>query len=82
MHIVDPIVFNAETKLKVTTEMVHEVWEKNWYLIVIYVIVQFAWAAISYFTNTWSSVGLSIIGSIVSTCLGLFIAYKVITRTR
>jgi hypothetical protein len=84
MHIIsEGIVLKGESGVRVIfTEIVHTVWEKNWPWIVAYLITQLVLATVSYWTNAWISVGWSIFGSAVSTFIGLFIAYKVITRTK
>ena len=64
-HIVpesEGILFKGHSSLSVAfTEVVRTVWEKNWPLIIAYVILQLILAAISYFTNAWVSVGWSLL---------------------
>jgi hypothetical protein len=57
------------------------VWEKNWKLIVVFVVLQFVLAVVSYWTSGWISVGWSIFGSLASTIMALFIVAKVVTKT-
>jgi hypothetical protein len=59
---------------------VSTIWEKNWPVIISYLLVQFLFAAVSYWTSGWFSVGWSFLGSVISTVLGLFIITKVITK--
>jgi hypothetical protein len=76
------VAINSSTNVQVFWTLSQTAWEKNWPLIVVYAAIQFAFAAASYWTSGWSSVGWSIFGSLVSTALGLFIVVKVLTKTR
>jgi hypothetical protein len=62
-------------------QIVRVAWEKNWPLIASYALLQIAFAAISYFVESWWAVGLSLFASVASTLLGLFIVTKVITKS-
>jgi hypothetical protein len=70
--------FELRPSFQVFKTVTRTVWAKNWFLIVIYGLWQVAVAVVSFWTSTCISVGWSVIGSLISTLLGLFIVVKVI----
>jgi hypothetical protein len=54
-------------------------WEKDWPLVIDFVIATLGGAITSYWTNGWLSVALSIFVAVVTIPLGLYMAWEVVT---
>jgi hypothetical protein len=69
----------ANTEVKSTT-VLRRFWQRNWTAIILYLVLQAIFAAISYWTNQWESVLWSLLGSVISTIVGFYMVVRMETR--
>jgi hypothetical protein len=68
---------NAQVK---PTTVLRRFWGKNWYLVIVYVVLQLIFAAVSYWTSEFISVGWSLVGSVISTTVGFYMIVRMDVR--
>jgi hypothetical protein len=71
--------FREKGNLQAFANVTETVWKKSWPWIIVYGLVQIVLVAVSYWTSGFVSVAWSFLGSVISTVIGLFIAWKIVT---